>query len=330
MDQTEIAYQNKDITSKFLAENFKGKTFRVYGLKLPKVKRVLPTNIPAVKANELRLDNLFELADGSIALVDYESDYDNKDKVKYLNYVTGIANRYLQKNEKCPTIHMIVIYTGDIDRKRVSAKYNIGAVRMKLETAFLSELDSKRIFDRLKKKVEKNRLLNDEELMQFIILPLAYRTKEEKQRKVRETVELAAKIQDKKQQIFTLAGILVFTDKVIDRETASRIRKVIEMTQVAQIFEEEKQRALTQVAQIFEEEKKQALTQAKYTYEEEKKQALTQAKNTYEEEKQQAIQKIVKRMIEKGYDTDEITSLIVNYSQNDVESLRDKMTEKSI
>lgn len=28
----EIAYQNKDIVSKFLAENLKGKTFRVYGL----------------------------------------------------------------------------------------------------------------------------------------------------------------------------------------------------------------------------------------------------------------------------------------------------------
>ena len=87
------------------------------------------------------------------------------------------------------------------------------------------------------------------------------------------------------------------------------------MTQVAQIFEEEKQQALTQVAQIFEEEKRQA---------------LTQAKNTYEEEKRRDIQKIVTKMIEKGYDTEEITSLIVSYSQNDVESLRDKMTEKSI
>ena len=143
-------------------------------------------------------------------------------------------------------------------------------------------------------------------------------------------MELATKIQDKKQQIFTLAGILVFTDKVIDRETASRIRRVIEMTQVAQIFEEEKQQALTQVAQIFEEEKRQALTQAAQSYEEEKRQALTQAKNTYEEEKRRDIQKIVTKMIEKGYDTEEITSLIVSYSQNDVESLRDKMTEKSI
>lgn len=98
-------------------------------------------------------------------------------------------------------------------------------------------------------------------------------------------MELAVKIQDKKQQIFTLAGILVFTDKVIDRETASRIRRMIEMTQVAQIFEEEKQ---------------------------------------------QAIQKIVTKMIEKGYDTEEITSLIVSYSQNDVEKLRKEITENRI
>lgn len=161
----------------------------------------------------------------------------------------------------------------------------------------------------------KNEMLDDEELMEFIILQLSYQTKEEKQFKIRETVELATKIRDRGQQLFTLAGILAFTDKLIDRETAGRIRRVIEMAQVAQIFEEEKQQALTQVAQIFEEEKRQA---------------LIQAAQSYEEEKRQDIQKIVTKMIEKGYETEEITSLIASYSQNDVESLRDKMTEKSI
>ena len=82
MADGDIAYQNKDITSKMLAESFKGKSFRVYGLDLPEVRNVLPTNIPAVKANELRLDNLFELADGTAAIVGYESDYNKEDKVK--------------------------------------------------------------------------------------------------------------------------------------------------------------------------------------------------------------------------------------------------------
>ena len=37
-NKEKIAYQNKDIASKVLAENFKGKTFRVYGLDLPDIR----------------------------------------------------------------------------------------------------------------------------------------------------------------------------------------------------------------------------------------------------------------------------------------------------
>ena len=249
MGDIEIAYQNKDITSKVLAEHFKGKTFKVYGLDLPEIRQVLPTNLPAVKANELRLDNLFELADGTIAIVDYESDYEEADKVKYLNYLTGIANRYLQEKKASPILRMIVIYTGDITRKQVTAEYNIGALKLMVEPAFLSELPSEEIYQHLKRKVEQNERLEDEELMEFIILPLSYRKKEEKQEKIRQTVGLAVQIKDRNQQLFTLSGILAFTDKLIDKETANQIRRTIEMTQVAQIFEEEKQQALTQAVE---------------------------------------------------------------------------------
>lgn len=248
MGQEEIAYQNKDITSKVLAENFKGKTFRVYGLDLPEIREARPTDIPAVRANELRMDNLFELEDDTVAILDYESDYDKNDKVKYLNYLTGVANRYQKEKRGCPQLRMVVIYTGDIRRGQVSSEYNIGAVKLHTETAFLSELDSDGIMERLKSKVERNEMLTDEELMEFIILPLSYRKKEEKEKRIRETVALAAKIQDRGQQVFTLAGILTFTDKIIDRETANKIRRAIEMTQVAMIFEEEKQQAVNEAA----------------------------------------------------------------------------------
>lgn len=242
MEHAEIAYQNKDITSKVLAENFKGKTFRVYGLDLPEILGVQPTNLPAVKVNELRLDNLFELADGTVALVDYESAYRKEDKVKYLNYLTGIANRYQKEQKDCPPLRMIVIYTGDIERDQVSCVYDMGAVRLLAECAFLSELDSEGIFRRLQRKVVQNEKLEDEELMEFIILPLSYRKKEEKQQKIQDVVKLAVHIQNRSQQLFALAGILAFNDKVIDRETANKIRRAIEMTQVAQIFEEESSR----------------------------------------------------------------------------------------
>ncbi len=38
----DIAYQNKDITSKILGEKLKNKSFSVYGVKVPKIIRVLP------------------------------------------------------------------------------------------------------------------------------------------------------------------------------------------------------------------------------------------------------------------------------------------------
>ncbi len=309
MGQEEIAYQNKDITSKVLAENFKGKTFRVYGLDLPEIREAKPTNIPAVRANELRMDNLFELEDDTVAILDYESDYDKNDKIKYLNYLTGVANRYQKEKKDCPLLRMVVIYTGDISRGQVSGEYNIGAVKLHTETAFLSELDSDGIMERLGGKVERNEMLTDEELMEFIILPLSYRKKEEKEKRIQEAVDLAARIQDRGQQVFTLAGILAFTDKIIDRETANKIRRAIEMTQVAMIFEEEKQQAI-------EAERARAAASERRAIEAERKKAA-------DSEKQ-----VVEKMLKKGYSTEEIVFLISNYSKDDVEALRRKNTER--
>ncbi len=288
MGTEEISYQNKDITSKFLAEHLKGKTFRVYGLDLPEITDVKPTNLPTIRANELRMDNLFELADGTVAVVDYESAYDSADKVKYLNYLTGIANRYQTEGEPCPMLRMVVIYTGDIRRESVSCRYSIGALQMEIEAAFLSELDAEGIFPNLKEKVKKGELLSDEELMEFIILPLSYRKREEKERKLKETVELAVQVSDRQQQVFILSGMLVFADKVIDQETAKRIRRAIEMTQVARIFEEEKQEALR-------------------------------------ERTAQVTEQIVIKMLKRGDTPEEIASVVPNYSQNDVEAVRAKL-----
>lgn len=104
--------------------------------------------------------------------------------MKYLNYLTGIANCYLKDKKESLMLRMIVIYTADITREQMSEEYNIGALNMHIECAVLSELDSEGILGRLKKKVENNERLDDEELMEFIILSLSYRTKEEKQQAI--------------------------------------------------------------------------------------------------------------------------------------------------
>lgn len=106
---TNIAYQNKDIISKCFGEQMKGKPLSLFGLKSDKkVVSIQPTNIPVVDVKELRMDNLFELEDGSIAIVDYESTYKMEDFFKYGVYLLNVWKRYL-KEGKWPDIHMMVI-----------------------------------------------------------------------------------------------------------------------------------------------------------------------------------------------------------------------------
>ena len=325
-----IAYQNKDITSKVLAERFQGKTFRVYGLDLPPIIRAGPTNIPVVTASELRLDNLFELADQSVAIVDYESRYKKEDKVKYLNYLAGIVNRYRNKKEECPVLRMIVIYTGDVKRSQVSLEYHIGALKLYIEAAFLSELDTDGIFIRLKEKIRTGQRLTDEELMQFIILPLSYRTKEEKEQKAGEMAELAERIADREQQLFVMAGLLAFADKIIDMVTASKIREKISMNKVEWLIrqderrecEEEKQQALARLL----EEQKRMLAKVETDYKKEKKRELEQAESRYKKEKQEyeakqqeyeaKIQYMMKWMTDQGYKADDVLSEFPNEAKN--------------
>ncbi len=57
-NKSEITYHNKDVLSKILAENFKDKSLKVYGIDVPKIKQILPTNLPEIQVNEMRLDEI--------------------------------------------------------------------------------------------------------------------------------------------------------------------------------------------------------------------------------------------------------------------------------
>ena len=54
-----ITHNFKDITSKFLAQLFKGDSLRTYGFQVPKVVSLESTELPAVMVNDLRVDKCF-------------------------------------------------------------------------------------------------------------------------------------------------------------------------------------------------------------------------------------------------------------------------------
>ena len=237
-----IAYQNKDIEFKLMSETYKEKSFEAYGLKLPKIKEVLPTNLPAVSANEMRIDNLFLLEDDTVAIVDYESEDKTSNRVKYINYIGRIMQRYDSQGIRIPELRMIVIYTGDVETAKDT--WEIPCLTLKMEQVFIHSLPDAEIYQSVKTKLENNETLSEKELMQLIILPLAKKGKEAKQKMIEQVVDLAKQIEDENTQAFVITGILVSSDKFIDRDYAKSVRRYLSMTKVFQILEEEKQEAI--------------------------------------------------------------------------------------
>ena len=231
-----IAYQNKDVASKVTGEALRGYSLSPFGLPDIKIVDVLPTNLPAIESNELRLDNLFLLEDEAVAIIDYESHYSRENFVKYLNYAARMVKRYaIQKRlPELKTLRIIVIYTADVETS--PTEYNLGGILVRIEPAFLVNLDTGSIKKKLEEKLSRKEPLDMEEQMQLMVLPLTVKGKDEKQKLVLETVELAKRIGDQKQRTQVLAGILTFTDKIIDKDYQSRVKEEWEMTQIGRMI----------------------------------------------------------------------------------------------
>lgn len=282
----------------------------------------MPTNLPTIEANEMRLDNLFRLEDNSIALIDYESVYKEEDKIKYLNYVVRTLRRKKIFEEMNQIIRVIIIYTGDIKREHTKARLDVGCLQFVVEEVFLSELDAECIENDLYNKITNGELLTEEEQMQFVILPLIYAGKRQKQKCIQRCFDMAKQIESSQQQIFLLSGLLVFTDKIIIGEDSERIKRWISMTKVGQLYEEEKQQAL----RIVNEEKQQALREIKEKSRQEKQQVIRKAKHEKMEAvkftKKQQSRKIARRMLQKGLSITEVQSFITNLSYEEIEELK--------
>lgn len=185
---TDIAYQNKDIASKRTCEALVGRTLAPFGRPDLKIVDILPTNLPAIESNELRLDNLFLLSDGSLAIINYESKFDRDNFVKYINYIARVIKRYSlnKKLQELREIRMIVIYTADVEY--AEEIYTLGSITLTIESAYLVNLNSNHIYQKLRYKIENGEHLNEEELTELMILPLTARGIKAKQNYIEKVV----------------------------------------------------------------------------------------------------------------------------------------------
>ena len=146
-----IVYQNKDILFKILGQTYKEKSFAAYGIDLPPIRELLPTDLPKIAANEKSIDNLFLLEDGTYAIVDYESVYKKANKIKYLNYVARVMEKYFKEDETF-NLRLIIIYTSDVQSAEPTLETDCFTLRT--EQAFLSHIDGEAAFREIQGKLQ--------------------------------------------------------------------------------------------------------------------------------------------------------------------------------
>lgn len=177
------------------------------------------------------------MADGTYAIVDYEAEYKKLNKIKYLNYIARVMEKYYKEDENF-NLRLVVIYTGDV--QSAEATLETSCITLRTEQAFLSHIDGEAAFDSIRQKIHSGVPLEDDDLMKLVILPLTVPGFEGKQEMLEKVVDLAEQITDEEQRIFTLSGVIVASDKFISREYLDQIRRRINMTQLGQLYEKEK------------------------------------------------------------------------------------------
>ncbi|KRU26790.1 hypothetical protein VT91_04070 [Clostridium sporogenes] len=237
-----ITYQAKDVLFKTLSEMFKDKALIMYGLDYPKIVEMLPNEFPQVKADERRADSIFLLEDGSILLLEYESNNRiTENMYKYIDYVLRISRKYYEENKIIKKINVAVIYASNIEK--AEDNFNIGSVGIDVKSVFMKNYDGDTIYKEVEKKIKNGIALEDIDLMNLILLPLM-KSMKDKHELIKDTIELAKEVKDEKNQYFIIAGVLTSTDKFIDEKYANTVRSWLKMTKVEKIFEKEKEKAM--------------------------------------------------------------------------------------
>ena len=241
-----IAYQNKDISSKYFAEQFKDIFFKVYGLDLPKIVRAEPTELPAIEVNDMAMDNLYYLADGSCAIIDYESEYSEDNKVKYLGYVARLLKRVYNQSKTIPKLRVVIIYTADVEEGTTIPELDMGDEKLMLTEAFLSDMNADNIIGSCKAKIDNKETINNEEKLKLMLCPMAVKGKVGKIRAIHRVVEIVDNIEDEQIRIQILGGMMTFCDKVISEEDVESIRRMIKMTKWDRLIFNEKMEAINE------------------------------------------------------------------------------------
>ncbi|WP_153724308.1 hypothetical protein [Heliorestis convoluta] len=229
--ETEIAWQSKDIVLKAVAETFKGKSLEVLGIDVAPVVEMLPTALPVVEAKEKRIDFVFKLADNTLLHLEFQTTIPDDELRRFAYYGARIVERHALP------VHTAVVYAGKINR--APERLVMGSLNYQVSNVFMSDFNGDEELRILKEKIERGEKLDDLDMQKLIFLPMMFSQKKDEAALAVEAVELAKQIESEVLQAFTVACIVAITDRILPDEVKKRILEVLKMTKIEQWIREE-------------------------------------------------------------------------------------------
>ena len=136
---------------------------------MPPIVRHFPTELPVVDVHLEQLDTVFDLADGSLLHLEFQTVHRRETLLRFLQYDVGLYAQY-QRN-----IHTMVIYGAGISS--APETLNFGVVQYDVRNVFLGRDDGEQTYQRLRARVESGQVLEPEERLDLVFLPLMRHTR---------------------------------------------------------------------------------------------------------------------------------------------------------
>lgn len=169
MPNYRLSQHGLDIVFKLEAEQLGSALGRRFGIDLPPIVRHFPTELPVADVHLEQLDTVFELQDGSLLHLEFQTIHRRETLARFFQYD---VNLYLQYKRDISTI---VLYGAGIATAAETLDFH--AVQYKVHNIFIGQQDGEATYQRLRARVEAQAGLAPEERLDLIFLPLMRQTK---------------------------------------------------------------------------------------------------------------------------------------------------------
>ena len=208
---------------------------------------------------------------------------------------------------------MLVIYSANVKEDTLQNTLDFGAVKLTIESIILKDMDTLGILNDLTNKVENNLPLTDKDKMQLIILPLTCEYEDIRYDVLDKVIDLISKISDDETKNVIISCIIAFTDKYIKKEQLQKLKGMIRMTQIEQMYVDEANERLRKAI---------AETTEKVTKEVTEKVTDEVTREVTRKVTNDITTNTIKKMLNNGLKPDNISMYFDNVTVEDIESIR--------